>query len=99
MSGVNTTSHRSLAIRVAGEAVRAWDPYGLLASGCPREEFDSEIAAVAAEIPRIRSARDATLALSRVFSSAFEPKGFTPDDCAAVGAKLFAALSANGLIR
>jgi hypothetical protein len=88
----------NLALQVVGAVVREWDPYSLLASGCPKDEFDSEIASVVAEIPRIKSGQDATLALSRVFSSAFEPERFTPDECAALGHKLFAVLSANGLV-
>jgi hypothetical protein len=87
-----------LAIQVVGTVVREWDPYSLFASGCPTDEFDSEIASVVAHLPRIKSEKDATLALSRVFSSAFSPDQFTADDCAPTGVKLFAALSAHGLL-
>lgn len=86
------------ALQVVASVVRDWDPYGLLASGAPADEFDSEIAAVISQIPRIKTEKEAVLALSRVFSSAFEPERFTPDDCTAAGRKLFAALSASGLL-
>ena len=95
---MKTKADYKLALQVVGEVVRTWDPYCLLAGGCPADEFDSEIAGVVAQIPRIKSAKDATLALSRIFSSAFEAERFAPDECAAEGAKLFAALSANGLV-
>jgi hypothetical protein len=85
------------AIRVVGEVVRRWDPYALLAGGCPPDEFDSEIAFVVAQIPRIRSRADAAHALSRVFSSAFEPERFRPEDCAQAGVELYEALVAAGL--
>lgn len=61
------------AVRVVREVVHAWDPYRLIAGGAPDDEFDHEIASVVAQIPRIRSARDASHALSRVFSSSFGP--------------------------
>ena len=93
-----TKADYKLALQVVGEVVREWDPYALLAGGCPADEFDSEIASVVTQIPRIKSEKDATLALSRVFSSAFERDRFTPDECAGAGSKLFAALLANGLV-
>ena len=65
---------------------------------CPKDEFDGEIASVVTQIPRIRSTNDAIGAISRVFSAAFAPDGFTERDCTAVGMKLFAALSTQGLV-
>jgi hypothetical protein len=87
-----------LALQVVGAVVREWDPYSLIAGGAPADEFDSEIAGVVAQLPRIKSEKEAALALSRVFSSAFEAERFTPEKCAEAGKKLFAALSANGFV-
>jgi hypothetical protein len=86
------------AIRVVREVIHRWDPYSLLAGGCPLDEFDGEIAAVVAQIPRIRSPADAAHALSRVFSSAFEPGLFRPEHCEKEGADLYKALSSEGLL-
>jgi len=86
------------ALQVIREVVHRWDPYQLLRSGSPPDEFDCEIAAVARQIPRIRSKTDAAHALSRVFSSAFERERFSPEACAAPGAELYQALSAGGLL-
>src|SRR5262245_37036008 len=86
------------ALQVVGSVVHEWDPYGLLAGGAPADEFDSEIAAVVTQIPRIKTEKEAVLALSRVFSSAFEAERFTPDDCTEAGKRLFAALSASGFV-
>jgi hypothetical protein len=86
------------ALEVVGSVVREWDPYGLIAGGAPEDEFDSEIAAVVRQIPRIKTEKEASLALSRVFSSAFVAERFTPEDCSQAGKKLFAALSASGLL-
>jgi hypothetical protein len=86
------------ALQVVGSVVREWDPYSLIAGGAPEDEFDSEIAGVVAQIPRIKTEKEAALALSRVFSSAFEPGPFTPEKCIDAGKKLFAVLSANGFV-
>jgi hypothetical protein len=86
------------ALEVVGSVVREWDPYGLIGGGAPEDEFDSEIAAVVTQIPRIKTEKEAALALSRVFSSAFEAERFTADNCTEAGEKLFAALSASGLL-
>lgn len=80
------------------EVIKDWDPYGLLASGSPTDEFDSEISSLVAQIPRIRSAHDASHAVSRIFSSSFEPIRFAPDACSVVGAKLFQLLTQRGLL-
>ena len=95
---MKTKADYKLAFRVVGAIIREWDPYSLFAVGCPDDEFDAEINRVLAQIPRIKSKQDATLALSRIFSGAFEPDEFAPEKCASTGAKLFAALQAHGLI-
>lgn len=95
---MKTKTDYKLALQVVSEVIRAWDPYSLLAGGCPTDEFDSEIASVVAQIPRIKSEQDATHALSRIFSSAFEPERFKPDDCAETGGQLFSALLTNRLL-
>jgi hypothetical protein len=95
---MKTKADYELALQVVGEVVREWDPYSLLAGGCPGDEFDSEIASMVSQIPRIKSDQDATLALSRVFSTAFEAERFTRDKCHEAGSKLFAALLTNGLV-
>jgi hypothetical protein len=86
------------AVRVVRDVVHRWDPYSLLAGGRPPDEFDREIAAAVSHVPRIRSRADAAQALSRVFSSTFEPEKFRPEDCAGEGAKLYEELSAAGLL-
>ncbi len=85
------------ALQAVREVVQRWDPYGLLAGGCPPDEFDAEVAAVVAQLPRIQSRADAAHVLSQVFSSAFEPKAFRPEDCATAGEALFEVLSAQRL--
>ena len=95
---MKTTAEYKLALQVVGTVIREWDPYSLLKAGCPNDEFDAEIASVVSQVPRIKSAQDAAQALSRVFSSAFEPEDFKPQDCRDAGTKLFEALSTHGLL-
>jgi len=80
------------AVSVVGAVLKRWDPYSLLAGGAPSDEFDSEIASVTAQLPRIRSSNDAVHAVSRVFSSAFDPETFTVSHCTHVGNELYDAL-------
>ena len=95
---MKTTAEYKLALQIVGTVIREWDPYSLLAIGCPDDEFDAEIASVVTQIPRIKSAQDASNVLSRVFSSAFEAEKFRPDDSRDPGTKLFEALSTHGLV-
>jgi hypothetical protein len=80
------------AFAVVRDAIVAWDPYGIVGGGAPRDEWDSEVASIVAQIPRIGSAKDAAHAVSRTFSSALDRNRFTPEDCEGVGAQLFEAL-------
>ena len=79
-------------------AIHDWDPYGLLADGAPLDEFDREIASIVAQIPRISSVMDATLAVSRVFSSSFQADLFKPEHCVEIGKRLHQDLYEHGLL-
>jgi hypothetical protein len=77
------------AFAVVRSAINAWDPYGLVGGGAPPDEWDSEVASIVAQIPRIASPRDAAHAVARTFAGALQHKGFSPAECEAVGAQLF----------
>ena len=83
---------------LTADVIRKWDPYGLLAGGAPRDEWNSEISSLVAQISRMRSASDAAAAVSRVFASSLECNSFTPDACAEVGADLFARLQERDFV-
>jgi len=85
------------ALHIVGSVVRSWDPYSLISSGVPTDEFDLEIAKIVALIPSISSPSTAAAALSTVFSAAFEPELFSPVQCSIPGQELFAKLAAAGL--
>ena len=68
------------ATEVVRQVIHEWDPYGLLAMGAPQDEWDSEIRSLVDQVGRIACEKDAALAISRIFSSAFQPEGFG-DQC------------------
>jgi hypothetical protein len=78
--------------------INEWDPYDLLASGAPDDEFGMEISAVILQLERIRSPLDASYAISRVFSSSFEPELFQVEHCQSVGKRLYLVLVEHGII-
>lgn len=86
------------ASAVVRDIIHGWDPYGLLDLGAPDDEFDSEIAAVVAQIPSIRSENDAVDAVSEVFSSAFDPELFGKENCRSVGSELYRTLADKNLL-
>ena len=86
------------AFAVVRTAINEWDPYGLVGGGGPADEWDSEVASIVAQIPRISSARDAAHAVSRTFAGSLDHKGFSPEDCEAVGVQLFEGLVSAGIL-
>lgn len=91
-------SDHDRAFAVIREVIHEWDPYALILSGALSDEWDSEIASLVAQIPRIRSAGDAIHAVSRVFTAAFEPEGFGVPECTLVGTRLYEALAEARLL-
>jgi hypothetical protein len=88
--------HELLAL--VARVVAEWDPYALLDSGAPRDEFAHEVALIAAQVPRVKSAREAGRVIAEVFSAAFDPKSCSVEVCSTVGERLFAELIQNGFI-
>jgi len=80
------------------QVVHEWDPYGLLAMGCPEDEFNSEILSVVRQADRVKSPLDGAHVLSRIFTSAFDPQRFTPGECREPGERLYNGLDDAKLI-
>jgi hypothetical protein len=60
------------AIEVVAAAIRAWDPYGLIETGAPLDEFDGEITRITANIRAFKSVEDVAVAISTVFEASFD---------------------------
>jgi hypothetical protein len=83
--------YRELAEDVS-RVLAEWDPYCLVESGAPRSEFDSEAIQLLPGLAAARSPADVVADVSRVFSRAFGPDGFSPEACQALGERLYAKL-------
>ena len=77
---------------VVRKVIHEWDPYHLLESGAPADEWDREILQIARLVGTFTSPSQAAEVGSDVFSRAFQPEGFSEEDCADVGRKLYHAL-------
>ena len=75
---------------VVKKVIDAWDPYALLESGAPGDEFSPEVDEIVSQLPHIKSEHDAIQAVSTVMSSTFEAENFTVERCTNVGKELFA---------
>ncbi len=79
---------------IVRQIIHEWDPCGLLANGCPADEYDQQILLVVSQAGALHSPNDAANALSRIFSQTYGLDGFAPDDCREVGVELHTALVA-----
>lgn len=82
------------AVDVVRDVVLAWRP----CAWADVDELDREVRAVARQVPRIASARDAAHAIARVFASSLSDKRFAPEGCPDVGEPLFKQLVLAGLV-
>ena len=79
--------------KIVKRCIDKWDPYCLLESGCPRDEFDIESRMIAQRISPTSSADEVIHVISEVFSAQFESQYFGVDDCTEVGLKIHTKLS------
>lgn len=82
------------AVDVVRDVVLAWRP----CAWADVDEWHREVRAVARQVPRIASPRDAAHAIARVFSSSLSDKRFAPESCLDVGERLFRQLVVAGLV-
>lgn len=82
-----------IAIGVVAKAIRAWDPYGLIETGAPRDEFDGEIMRITANIRDFKSPEDVAVTISKVFEASFGPgEHFEAADCIVPASQIFQGL-------
>ena len=77
---------------IVRKVIHEWDPYHLLEGGAPADEWDQEILQITSHVGIFTSPTQAAAVISDVFSRAFQPEGFSEEDCADVGRKLYHAL-------
>lgn len=54
-----------LAFTVVRHAIAKADPYSLLETGSPEDEFDSEVSSIVRQLPRCHSATDVAHTIAR----------------------------------
>ena len=74
------------------EIINEWDPYSLLETGAPSDEFDPEVASIISRIEEIKTENDAILIISKIFTKSFDDKVFSKNHCSSVGIKLYKKL-------
>ncbi|MBR3167446.1 MAG: ATP-grasp domain-containing protein [Erysipelotrichaceae bacterium] len=80
---------------VIKECVDRWDPYNLLGTGCPQDEFDREVQMIRERIRKDSSLDEINTAVSEVFSKQFEPEYFQPHQCTSVSNEIFEVINKN----
>ena len=87
------------AVAIIGTAIRAWDPYSLISEGAPSDEFDGEVARIAAMTDRFRTPEDIADTISAVFLASFgQEERFSPQDCVVPAVQIFQELGRANLL-
>ena len=84
------------AIAVATAVISDWDPYGLIAGGAPKDEFEGEVSRIVAEARDGHTSEILAFVVSEVFSSRFEPEAFPVETCLPVASRWFDELQLHG---
>jgi hypothetical protein len=81
------------------QALNEWDPYDLIQSGAPANEFIEEATKIAAKIKSIETPAELAEVISEVFSTNFENNLFPVEACLPVASRMFDDLEARGLLK
>ena len=100
MTAKGTTKERSYQELVATitTVINEWDPYGLIWRGAPKDEFEVEVARIAAIVSEIKTPEKLAKRISEIFSEFFGPDGFQLEKCRPVASRLFVALQDHGFL-
>jgi hypothetical protein len=72
---------------IVKKIIDEWNPYDLLSTGAPSDEFDAESRNIANKITKENSVKDIAIIISKVFSSSFEP--FSVDEYMGIAEKIY----------
>ena len=89
---LKTKADYKRAFAIVTELLNEWDPYSLIASGAPPDEFDAEAGAIVRRLSEIGSPQDASRIISEVFSHWMSADDFPIVSCIDVGQDLYIAL-------
>ena len=85
-------------VEVISQVVNDWDPYDLIKSGAPDNEFYPEVARIAAKVHEIRTSMELAEVISNVFTDQFGPEYFSIEACVQVASQIFPDLKNRGLL-
>jgi|SRR5688572_7250886 len=94
---MHTRAQYEQAFALIRDVISSWDPYCLVASGAPQDEFDGEIARILARLRGAKSGTDVAEAISIVFSEAFG-ESFDVGSCTEVGRQIYSRMAVAGLL-
>tara|TARA_R110002110_G_scaffold415561_1_gene650792 strand:- start:91436 stop:91714 length:279 start_codon:yes stop_codon:yes gene_type:complete len=83
-------------IDIVRESVHNIDPYDFLAGGAPRDEFDSQILALAGKVTRCESSDEVARAIAEVLNDSFS-EDHAPSIYTKEASQLFARLQQEGM--
>jgi hypothetical protein len=86
------------AIAVTTAVINEWDPYDLIVGGAPKDEFEGEVSQIVAKAREVHTPEALARLVSDVFSSSFEPGGFSVETCLPVASRLFEELQIHGFL-
>ena len=85
------------AFTIVKEAIAKADPYSLLKTGSPDDEFDGEVRFIVSQLPRCKSPNDVARAIAKTFTSTFGEE-FKPEQFEQQGEEVFRSLREQGLV-
>ncbi|HBA89724.1 MAG TPA: hypothetical protein DCZ75_17580 [Geobacter sp.] len=86
-------------VRIIKTALNEWDPYDLIQSGAPDDEFTEEAIQIAAKVKKTESPAELAQVISDIFSRNFESDLFQVEACSQVASRIFGELEALHLLK
>ena len=86
------------ACEIIRRVIADWQPFAWAPTDPNDDEFDGEIKAIAKQLPRVKTSRDAAEAICRVFRSSFDGMEWPVEKCTPPGEVLWQSLREAGLL-
>ncbi len=86
------------ACKIIRAVIADWRPFAWASTDPVDDEFDNEVKAIARQLPRMKTRRDAAEAICRVFRSSFGGREWPVDECIGPGEALWQELREAGLL-
>lgn len=81
MSNEHLKDNYGKTCKVVEEIVNEWDPFGLLAVGCPDDEYKFEIQRIVSATLRVNNAEELAVKMNEILYKSFEEDFKKSEDC------------------